>query len=376
MATVILKVTEACNSNCLYCDVVRKPHRATATMSLAVLEQVFVRAGEFLRAHPDERLELVWHGGESLLLGAGYYERARELQERHCDGVAGRIEHAVQTNLSLFSPALARALRGLGVSCVGTSYDPIAGVRGPGAVPDSATYTARFLHGLEVVEEEGFGWGMIYVVTRRTLARGEAVFRFLTNLKPDGGVNFHPVLVYGDDPHGLAITPAEFADFLGALFPEWWRHRDRYRDVEPFRSYLRNATDGPCSLGCGDAGDCYRSHWNVAPDGSVSHCGRSADWGLLDYGTLAERSLATMRADPARDALQERTARLAAGECAGCRLWGICHGGCPLDAWAEARTFAHRTPWCEARRRFVERSFEPVTGYRFDLPPGSPEAPR
>lgn len=376
MATLILKATEACNSSCAYCDVVHKPRRGPATMSPEVLDRVFFRIGELLRESPDEQLEVVWHGGEPLLAGVGLFELAAELQERYCADAGARLQHAVQTNLSLFDRDFARVFRRLGMDCIGTSYDPIAGIRGPGTQHDSAAYNARFMRGLGVVVEEGFGWGVIYVVTRLALARPLDVFHFMTNLKPDGGVNFHPVLVYGREPRHLAITPEEFADFLGAVFPTWWRHQDRYREVEPFRSLLRNVREGAFSLGCGDSGSCADSHWNVAPDGSVSHCGRAEDWGLLQYGTVFDRSLAEMRRDPQRLALARRNEVLPRGECRGCRLWPICHGGCPLDSWADRHAFDHRTPWCAAKQRFVERYFEPLTGLRCEWDPaGFPVAP-
>ena len=365
MATLILKATEACNSNCAYCDVVHKPRQGPTTMSPEVLDRVFFRIDEFLRQSPDEELEVVWHGGEPLLPGPEFYARAALLQQRYCSAeTSARFTHSVQTNLSLFDRDFARVFRQLGMDCVGTSYDPIAGIRGPGARHDSAAYNSKFMRGLRIAEEEGFGWGVIYVVTRPALERPFDVFHFMTNLKLDGGVNFHPVLVYGPEPRHLAITPEEFADFLGAIFPTWWRHQDRYREVEPFRSLVRNAREGAFSLGCGDSGSCSDSHWNVAPDGAVSHCGRSSDWGLLAYGTVFDHSLAEMRRDPQRDALAHRNEVLPRGECQGCRLWPVCHGGCPLDAWADQHAFDHKTPWCAAKKRFVEQYFEPVTGLR------------
>jgi uncharacterized protein len=367
VATLILKATEACNSRCAYCDVVRKPRQGPTTMSPEVLERVFLRIDELLREAPAEELEVVWHGGEPLLPGPGFYELAAELQQRHCAATSPRIAHSVQTNLSLFSREFARVFRRLGMDCIGTSYDPLVGVRGPGDSPDTAAYNAKFMQGLRIAEEEGFGWGVIYVVTRLALERPLEVFHFMTNLKLDGGINFHPVLVYGPEPRHLAITPEEFADFLGAIFPEWWRHQDRYREVEPFRSLVRNAREGAFSLGCGDSGSCSDLHWNVAPDGAVSHCGRSADWGLLDYGTVFDRSFAEMRRDPQRRELARRNDVLPHGECRGCRLWAVCHGGCPLDAWAAEHAFDHKTPWCQAKLRFVERYFEPITGLHLEF---------
>ena len=40
-----------------------------------------------------------------------------------------------------------------------------------------------------------------------------------------------------------------------------------------------------------------RASVNVLPDGSASQCGRSADWGLLDYGNLLDRPLAEILRD-------------------------------------------------------------------------------
>ncbi len=78
--------------------------------------------------------------------------------------------------------------------------------------------------------------GLIYVVTKKSLKDPLKVFHFLNNLKPGGGFNLNPVLIYGDDPHELAITPEEYVDFLGAIFPHWWEHQDRYASVQPFCS--------------------------------------------------------------------------------------------------------------------------------------------
>jgi uncharacterized protein len=361
---MIVKATEACNSNCLYCDVVHKAVKGPTTMPLDVIECLFRRANEFLEETPNEELNVVWHGGEPLLLGPGSYAQALEFQRRHCHDTSARIHHSIQTNLSLFTSEFARVFRELGIDFIGTSYDPIGGVRGPGKPPDTAIYNARFLRGLEVVEQEGFGWGVIYVVTQFTLKRPDALFYFMTNLKPDGGISFSPVLVYGPEPRHLAITPEEYADFLGTIFRLWWPHSERFRGVEPFRSLLRNAREGACSLGCGESGQCAASHWNLAPDGRVSHCGRSHDWGLLDYGSIFDRSLADMRRDGQRDILAQRNEVLTNGDCQGCRLWLICHGGCPLDSWAATGSFGHKTPWCRATKRFVETHFEPVTGLR------------
>jgi len=359
MVTIIFKATEACNARCSYCEVVRK-HRTPKSISGELLEAFFFRINEYLSDCPDQDIEVIWHGGEPLLLGPGFFEQAYELQKRLCDKTASRIRYAMQSNLTLFSDKFPDILRRFGIKSIGTSYDPICHVRGLGRKLDSDLYNRRFMKGISLLEKEGFDWGVIYVVTKLSLDDPIAIFHFLSNLVPQANILFNPVVLHNRNLKHLEITPNEFAKFLGKIFPVWWKHHERYHGVEPFYSLKRNLVDGDRALTCGDSGQCARTHINLAPDGRLSHCGRSSDYGLLDYGSILDRSFLEVLHDPQREALLERNHTLSENECKGCRFWSICHGGCPLDAWAETGTFLHKTPWCGAKKDFIENSFDPV----------------
>ena len=80
--------------------------RITKTMSLEVLELLFMRIDEFLRGRRREKVEIIWHGGEPLLLGDGYFSKACEFQEKHCAETRDRIRHTIQTNMTLFTPSI------------------------------------------------------------------------------------------------------------------------------------------------------------------------------------------------------------------------------------------------------------------------------
>jgi len=361
MATVIFKPTEACNARCVYCDVVHKPqHSKIRRMPLETLELFFRRINELLVERPTEEMDVVWHGGEPFLLGPEYFTRALEFQERHCAGTKKRIRHSIQSNLTLFSRELAQILKKLGIKTIGSSYEPIADVRGLGKRRDWKRYNRQFMDAVALLEEEGLNWGVIYVVTRLALERPLEIFNFLANFSPRGAFMLNPVLVYERDLPQIKITPQEYVEFLGAIFPEWWRRRSELPTVEPFASLVRNLVEGENSLMCSDSGSCAYHHINLLPDGSLSHCGRSADWGLLDYGSIFERSFAQVLADPQREVLVQRNSVLPQTECKGCRFWEICHGGCPLDAWSAERSFMHKSEWCYAKRGFIEKYLEPL----------------
>jgi uncharacterized protein len=240
-------------------------------MPLETLELFFSRINEFLLERPDEQMEVIWHGGEPLLLGPDYFAQALYFQEKHCAETGSRIRHSIQSNLTLFSRDFTEVMKKVGITSFGSSYDPILNLRGLGKKRDSHAYNRKFMEAISLLESEGFGWGIIYVVTKLSLTKPLEIFHFLANFSPKGAFMFNPVLIYGDSKlDHLKVTPREYVDFLGAIFPVWWRHREEFPQVEPFSSLASNLLEDSTSLMCCDSGACARNHLNVLPDGSLS----------------------------------------------------------------------------------------------------------
>jgi uncharacterized protein len=366
MPTIIFKASEKCNSNCIYCDVVER--KAPRIMSLNLLELVFQKMNEYLEEKPEEEINLTWHGGEPCTLGVNYFKKALEFQERHCSKTKSRLRHSIQSNLTLINQEFLDIFKDIGIDTIGTSYEPIPHIRGGGRKRDSDSYNRLFMKGINLLDKNNFSWGYIYVVTKRALENPLNIFYFLSNLKLSGLFNINPVLVYeNNDKHNIAITPLEFAEFLGKIFPVWWEHQDRYPGVQPFKSYLRNYKENARCLGCTESGACAYNYLYIGPSGKVSHCGRSADWDIISYGNIKERPLSVIFKDEQRKILEKRNEVLRDTECADCIYWGICHGGCPLDAYNNQKDFLHKTEWCEAKKVFLEKYFEPITELKRDF---------
>ena len=365
MPLVILKATEKCNSNCSYCDVVRKDGTGRS-MPIEVLETVFRRVNEYLIAFPGEEVELNWHGGEPLILGTDYFREAIKLQEEHFPTTFNRVKNTLQTNLTLMTEEFIPIFKQMGINFVGTSFDPEPNVRGPGGDPDSDGYNSQFFRGAGILNSHGIGWGVIYVATRKALENPLEVFYYLTNLVPrSGSILMNPVLIYDESRKAERVTPEEWIEFLGTIFPVWWKNRQRYPVVNPFQGYLDKVLSDPGNEVASHVAGCVWNEVNISPGGEVSQCGRASDWELLPFGNIMDRSLADILADTQRQQLEDRLTLLESSECKDCPYWGLCSGGCPLDAWSEHGDFMHRSPWCESTRGFLEKYFEPITGLRF-----------
>lgn len=366
MLSVIVKPTLRCNAACAYCSSAHAAQSSRDAMSSVVLERLFERVDQFLTERPGEVVTLTWHGGEPLLMGPGFFADILACQQQKCRETAPRIVHRLQSNLTLFGERFVEPMKKLGIIGIGTSYETLPDLRGLGKTRDAEAYRERFLAAVRLLEVERFGWGLIYVVTRPALATPEAIYAELTRLKTDGNINFNVVNPGAEGVGDLAVSPRQFADFLGAVFALWWPERERYPHVEPFRSLTRTLVDRVPHLYCKEAGTCAATHLAVEPDGSYSHCGRASDRRVLEYGSLFEHSFAEALADPRRTPLVERQATLRQGACRECRFWSLCHGGCPLDAWDATGEMADRSPWCEATKSFIEDFFEPITGTRYN----------
>lgn len=369
MATLIFKATEACNARCIYCDVVHLKKPATITPELLAI--VYQRVDEYLKAEPDETLRMTWHGGEPCMAGKEFYRTALELQARYCSRTADRIEYLLQSNLTMMDEEYLSLFRQMGIRSIGTSFESIAGIRGIGPRRDSVEYNRLFMRGIRLLERHGMDWGFIYVVTKAVLHSPLDVFYHLVNLRPDGRFVFHPVVSSrksAQESRATVMTGKEYADFLGTVFAEWWPRRNRFPHVAPFERYVAAYTGTPYSTTCDFAPDCGR-HVYIGPDGSTSQCGRSADWGMLDYGNIADTSLQQIFEHPLRRPLYERANVLAAGECHDCAYRHLCNGGCPLDAFNTYGDFYRKTGLCDTTRLFLHKYFEPISGLR--LPDGN-----
>jgi uncharacterized protein len=339
-------------------------------MSLELLTIVFKRINEYLTAFEDQTIDFTWHGGEVGLLGADYFKQVLKLQQTLMPITGKRIKHLVQSNLTLITQEMLDVFRQMGIDQIGSSFEPIAHIRGLGSGRDSDEYNRLFFKGVNLLEDNGFKWGVIYVVHKKSLEMPLEIFNYLTNLNLSYGPNFNPVVLQKKDERSeYAITPREFADFLGAIFPTWWRNESRYPNVKPFSSYTSSIRDHHLSLMCGHCGDCGNNWVYIGPEGMTSQCGTAGDFDFISYGSIRDRSLHDILLDSKRKQFKERQAWLSQSACKNCRLWKICHGGCPMDAAVAYGDIMNPSPYCETMKIFIEKYFEPITGLKADFEP-------
>lgn len=90
----IVMPTKACNLACEYCYVTDKPQ---LRMSSALAERII----EQLLSHndPEKPTRIIWHGGEPMLVGIGFYQHICSFIRRQHPN--HRVSHAIQTRRAI-----------------------------------------------------------------------------------------------------------------------------------------------------------------------------------------------------------------------------------------------------------------------------------
>lgn len=363
MPVIIFKAIEKCNSNCCYCEVITK--KQEQIMNFDLLSIVFEKINDFLLEYTNEHIDFTWHGGEIGLLGAIYFNEVIRLLNTICPNTKNRIVHLVQSNMTLLNQDILNAFKELNINSIGSSYDFIPNIRGFGKNRDHIAYNKAFFKGVNLVEENGFSWGVIYVVHKKSLLCPSEVFHTLVNLNLKSGFSLNKVYFnYDEEENNLAITELEYANFMGEVFEIWWKNKDRYPKVDPFSQFLYSIEKKRNCMVCNFAGHCAYNWLYIGPTGETSQCGRSTRSHELSYGNIRDYSLWELLHFPTKNKIAERQNIFIGNDCKDCRFWYLCKGGCPVDSLTYKGSISKKSPDCIWVKHFFEHYFEPITGIK------------
>ena len=165
--SLIFKVVSTCNLACRYCDADIYSNRR---MSLDMVSQVIAKALDYA-----DRVGLIWHGGEPLLMGIQFYEKVVELQKRY-KREGQTIKNNLQTNGTLISQEWVDFFKANDFH-VGVSLDGPPEVHNETRVFRSGQGSfEQVMRGIRLLRENGVKFGVLAVITKETMRLGAKRF--------------------------------------------------------------------------------------------------------------------------------------------------------------------------------------------------------
>ena len=333
---VMLKpVGAVCNLDCKYCYYLSKEQLypdGDFRMSDAMLETFTM---QYITAQQVPEVTFVWQGGEPLLVGLDFFERAIEFQEKYRrQGMT--IKNAIQTNGILLDDDWCRFFK---------AHDFLVGISidGPHEVHDvyrvdkrGQPTLERVMAGVELLDKHNVDFNTLTCVHVANAGFPLEVYRFLRDQCHARFMQFIPVVLRENDTGfqtddlvaPFSVSGQQYGAFLCAIFDEWVRRDVGTVFVQMFDAALAawvGESPGLCSLAetCGAGlvlehnGDLYSCDHFVEPGYHLGNIGPADLTSLVTSEKQVRFGLAK------RDSLPRF--------CQGCDVKFVCNGGCPRN---------------------------------------------
>lgn len=341
-------VGASCNLRCKYCYYLEKSHlyrNAPARVMSDELLERFVQ--EYIQAQTMSQVLFTWHGGEPLMRPLSFYRKTVALQEKYAFG--RQIDNTIQTNGTLLTDEWCEFFKEHNW-LVGISID------GPQEFHDEYRRTAsdkpswqKVMRGIRLLRKHGVEWNAMAVVNDFNAGYPLEFYHFFKEMGAKY-IQFAPVVermaAHSDGRHlarlvdqecpvaDFSVSPAQWGDFLCAIFDEWVRHDVGQTYVEIFDCTLANwvgERPGICVYAkeCGHAGvmefngDVYSCDHFVFPE--------------YKLGNIRDRTLVEMLYGEQQRQFSCLKHATLPKQCKECEWEFACHGECPKNRFVNDR---------------------------------------
>lgn len=384
-ATMVKPIGSACNLDCNYCYYRDKSEiygGAMPRMSHELLEE-YIK--QYIQGASQQHITFCWHGGEPLLAGLPFFQKAMELQQKYSGDKT--IENTLQTNGILVNKEWCEFFRNNNF-LVGISLD------GPQDIHDAfrkdcggAPTFERVLKSVKLMAQCGVEYNILATVNKRSEGRGSEVYDFLT--KQGDFIQFLPVVEYvrmrtAENKRPLIVSPDEedaveapwsvsakgYGDFMCDVFDCWVKYDVGRKFVQLFDVTLANwcgVQPGLCSFceTCGDGlvvehnGDVYSCDHFVYPE--------------YKLGNIKEKSIAQMYGSDEQQSFGRDKREALPLECKRCNYYFLCRGECPKHRFGYAANGEpYKNVLCEGYKNFFRHTDPYMRHMKMLLDKGEP----
>jgi uncharacterized protein len=376
----------ACNLDCAYCFFLEKEKLYPGSrfrMSEAVLEAYI---SQVTKAQTSTQVSIAWQGGEPTLMGIDFYRRAIELQQ-----IYGRpnmirsqplvYENTMQTNGTLLNDEWCRFFKEnnflIGISLDGPAFLHDRFRRSKNGQP---TFK-QVMRGLRLLQKHRVEHNILVAVNNVNADYPLEVYRFLRDEVKADWIQFIPVIerLNPDGERSIiqdgavvsdrSVKPAQFGNFLSAVFDEWVSNDVGSVFIQTFEAAIRNHLGLPSSGMCVFEKTCGLG-LALEHNGDLYSCDHFVEPAYL-LGNILETPLVEMVLSDRQKAFGLDKGNSLPSECLDCKVLFACQGECPKNRFLKTVTGEPNLNYlCEGWKNFFEQSFEQMSKIAFLLRSG------
>lgn len=335
--TLIKPFGSVCNLKCSYCYYLDKELQYSSKPKLMSDELLEQYIKQYIAANDVPQVDFYWHGGEPLLAGLDFFERAMALQKKYSG--KKQITNTIQTNGTLINDrwgeffAKNHFLVGLSIDGDQVLHNATRHTKSGEGTFDSV------LNGLAILKRYKIEFNTLTTINSFSEGRGAETYRFLKSIGSrymqflpvvefinNDGVIVSPSSMEEKRTSSLSVSAEGYGQFLIDVFNEWAVADVGIYYVQMFDATLSNAygvSPGTCTVckTCGDSlavehnGDVYSCDHFVYPEYKLGNIKNDTLLAMyksrrqFDFGCGKEKNLPQ--------------------SCKECKWLHLCNGECP-----------------------------------------------
>lgn len=354
---IVVKPTHICNIACSYCynEDERKP-----IMDEDTLRRLIEEAVDYVSKLPSSfnTIDMIWHGGEPMVVGLKYYEKVMEIQKEFTTENL-KFKNSIQTNGTLIKEKWIEFFKKHEFS-ISISID------GPKHLNDvyrvdfkgRGTFD-RVFKSMQLLKEHNVGFGSCLVISKANINHADEIYEFMSKNK----IHFNVVPMNksgsaSDQYDELGLDADEYADVWIKMYDKWFgSSNEDYIYIMDFALKTKAILHGK-PADCVGLAYCATSNISVDPEGDVYACAslsglEDTKWGNINDNKIAE----IMHSKVAQDYRN----RQVDPECSKCKWQHVCHGGCLARSYKFAHDIHKRDYYCPSLYKIyehIEKSLE------------------
>ena len=342
-------MTDGCNFRCNYCSVGDPEH-------INVIDNMYIKRfidgmQELLDYKKDNYLDILWHGGEPLLIHKQIYEDLISYVHRKLPNV--NIKFTIQTNGSLINEEWIEFFKKYDIR-PGISLDGYRELHNANRVDEDGNGTYDIvMKNIELLRKHSIDPGVLMVLNTQYQIDTDKLYDFLKNNKLNAKV--HAVFPAGraSNRKDMDMVFKNYVDVLIELY------RNLIKDdidivIDPIYSLLNSIINEKDLPECSYSGRCGHDFMCLYQDGSVSFCGRNDNTKELLYGNINEQTPLQLYTSAQAERLRNRMDELKRGSCGECGYFNLCHGGCPFESLLNTGVIESKYRHCCEWKRLLD----------------------
>lgn len=277
---IIFRMTRDCNLNCKYCFMLDKDDYRGERLDYDLFKKIIDKIIIQRRANnlENETLNLVFHGGEPLMIGKEKFKKFLEYIKTNFDKYGLNYSLGMQSNATLLDDEFAQILNEYNMS-IGLSFDGIADSNKQRTDIKQKIFEKKF----KILDKNDVKYGFLLVVGKHNINKIEESKNYLRNLKSVNGfkANYAEDLFNYGTKKSIELSGEEF--FENVMKPEIENFINTGEMYEMHTKDVLSRTivdilayhDNNAKIGCGTkfCGAAV-SMIGVNPDGTSHYCDR------------------------------------------------------------------------------------------------------